>query len=258
MLGWEDTVTEYIDHLVQIFREIRRVLKPGGVFWLNIGDKVEEKDWMGIPELLLHALKADGWRCAAKIVWHVPNRMPDSVQDRPTCDYEMVYMLTKQSDYYFEAIREPAKCADDPRRGKRVRYSGKYDGTTGFGQQSFAAISVDGLRKLRSVWSIPSDKLSKYSHCFPFSKELVRRMLLLGCPPGGVVMDCFAGSGTTGLVALALERRAVLIEANTQFAAEAKERIDHEVSEYRTKTKQEGASGNPNDETTEEMLDAAE
>src|SRR5437773_1509648 len=81
-------------------------------------------------------------------------------RERPHCDYEMVYMLVKQEDYYYDedAAREPAKCADDPRRGSRVDYNGKYDGTTGFGQQSFAAIREDGTRNLRSVWSIPSDR----------------------------------------------------------------------------------------------------
>jgi site-specific DNA-methyltransferase (adenine-specific) len=182
--------------------------------------------------------------------------MPDSVTDRPTCDYEMVFMLVKQEDYNFdaEAVREPAKCADDPRRGKRVDYHGKYDGTTGFGQQSFAAIREDGTRNLRSVWSIPSDRMSKYSHCCPFPKELVRRMILLGCSEKGVVLDPFAGSGTTGLGANALGRKAVLIEANPQFAAEALERIEQELEEYKAKCAGQDAGENP---ITEPLTEAA-
>jgi DNA modification methylase len=246
MLGWEETVEEYIDHLVQVFAEVKRVLKPGGVFWLNIGDKVVEKDSLDIPERLLLALKNNGWMCPAKITWHILNKMPSSVEDRPNCDYEMAYMFVKQTDYYFggEEIREPAKCADDLRRGTRINYTGKYDGTTGFGQQSFVSIREDGTRNPRSVWSIPSDRLPEYSHCCPFPKELVRRMVLAGCPSGGVVLDFFAGSGTTGLVANALGRRAVLIEANPQFAAEAEKRIEEELPEYTTKCAGEDAWGN--------------
>jgi len=237
MLGWEETVAEYIEHLVQIFAEAKRVLKPRGVFWLNIGDKCTDKHWLNIPERLLLALDDMGWICVAKIVWHIPNKMPSSVTDRPNCDYEHVYMFVTQDDYYFDAesVREPAKCADDPRRGKRVNYYGKYDGTTGFGQQAFVSIRDDGTRGARSVWSIPSDRISKYSHCCPFPRELVRRMILLGCPEGRVALDPFAGSGTVGLVALVLGRKAVLIEANGQFAAEARDRIRDELEEYKAK-----------------------
>jgi len=257
MLGWEDTVAEYIDHLVQVFAEIKRVLKPGGVFWLNVGDKVVEKNSLDIPERLLIALKDSGWRCPAKIIWHILNKMPSSVRDRPNGDYEMVYMFVKQTDYCYdgEAVREPAKCTDDPRRGKRVNYCGKYDGTTGFGQQSFASIREDGTRNPRSVWSIPADRMSKYSHCCPFPKRLVRRLILLGCPKGGTVLDIFAGSGTTVLVALANHRKAVLIEANGQFAAEAQERIEKELEEYTAKCAGQDAWGEGDDD---EMGEAVE
>lgn len=142
-IGLEETPGEYIERLVEVFREVRRVLKNDGTLWLNIGDSyandgkwggssggkhakalhgktgvgrrkkhtgLKPKDLIGIPWLLAFALRADGWHLRADIIWQKPNAMPESVKDRPTRAHEYVFLLSKSARYYYnaEAIREPA------------------------------------------------------------------------------------------------------------------------------------------------------
>lgn len=159
-IGLEETPEEYIERLVDVFREVRRVLKDDGTLWLNIGDsycgigdkgnykdpkyadgrngqsvalnrKVEgckQKDLIGIPWMLAFALRADGWYLRQDIIWHKPNPMPESVKDRCTKSHEYIFLLSKQPKYYFdyEAIQEDAVCKDDRRGGQgRIEYDGK-------------------------------------------------------------------------------------------------------------------------------------
>lgn len=142
-IGLEETPGEYIERLVEVFREVRRVLKNDGTLWFNIGDSyandgkwggssggkhakalhgktgvgrrkkhtgLKPKDLIGIPWLLAFALRADGWHLRADIIWQKPNAMPESVKDRPTRAHEYVFLLSKSARYYYnaEAIREPA------------------------------------------------------------------------------------------------------------------------------------------------------
>ena len=142
-IGLEETPGEYIERLVEVFREVRRVLKNDGTLWLNIGDSyandgkwggssggkhakalhgktgvgrrkkhtgLKPKDLIGIPWLLAFALRADGWHLRADIIWQKPNAMPESVKDRPTRAHEYVFLLSKSVRYYYnaEAIKEPA------------------------------------------------------------------------------------------------------------------------------------------------------
>ncbi len=146
-IGLEETPEEYVQRLVEVFREARRILKPHGTLWLNLGDsyvgggrgsayskdgtiqksyidagvqygaptgKIEglkPKDLVGIPWRVAFALQADGWWLRQDIVWAKPNCMPESVTDRCTKSHEYVFMLTKSKHYYFdhEAIKEPTK-----------------------------------------------------------------------------------------------------------------------------------------------------
>lgn len=129
-IGLEETPSEYIDKLVEVFREVRRVLKDDGTLWLNIGDSYagsgkgrnkdgsfnekadsyKRKDLIGIPWLLAFALRADGWYLRADIIWQKPNAMPESVKDRPTRAHEYIFLLSKSEHYHYdaEAVREPA------------------------------------------------------------------------------------------------------------------------------------------------------
>ena len=138
-IGREDTPEQYIDRLVEVFRELRRVLKDDGTFWLNIADTYcgtgmkagcKQKDLIGIPWLLAFALRSDGWYLRSAIIWQKDNPMPESVRDRPSRCYENVFLLTKSKSYYYDAaaIAEPIAPTTAARyRGGRSA-GHKYDG----------------------------------------------------------------------------------------------------------------------------------
>ena len=108
-IGQEATPEEYVSRLAEVFREVRRVLRPDGTLWLNIGDSYRNKNLIGIPWMLAFALRADGWYLRQDIIWYKPNAMPESVKDRCTKSHEHVFLLAKSARYYFDAvaIREP-------------------------------------------------------------------------------------------------------------------------------------------------------
>ena len=110
-IGQEPTLGEHIDNLVGVMREVRRVLRDDGTVWLNYGDALVSKQLLGMPWRVAFALQDDGWWLRSAIVWHKPSPMPESVRDRPTSAYEMIFLLAKRPRYFYdaEAIREPAK-----------------------------------------------------------------------------------------------------------------------------------------------------
>lgn len=134
-LGLEPMFDLYIEHMVEIFREVRRVLRDDGVFWLNIGDSyanrpiptmgLKPKDQIGIPHRLYFALQEDGWYGRNDCVWAKPNPGPSSVQDRLISSHEYVFLLAKSQKYFFDylAIREPSVAADGSWRSKRSVWS---------------------------------------------------------------------------------------------------------------------------------------
>lgn len=111
-IGLEKTPEEYISRMVEVFREVKRVLKDDGTLWLNIGDSystnpgnagLKAKDMVGIPWMLAFALRVDGWYLRSDIIWNKPNPMPESVQDRPTKAHEYIFLLSKNAKYYYDA-----------------------------------------------------------------------------------------------------------------------------------------------------------
>ena len=226
-LGQEATPKEFVDNLVKVFREVRRVLKDEGTVWLNLGDtycgtghkgnytdpkhregrngqsfalnnKIEglkSKDLVGIPWRVAFALQDDGWYLRQDIIFAKQNPMPESVKDRCTKSHEYIFLLSKNKKYYYdnEAIKE---------------------------------LSVDGKQKKnkRSVWSLPTQAF-KGAHFAVSPIALFEPCVLAGCPEGGTVLDPFAGSGTTGIVATNNNRNAVLIELNGDYIDIMKERI---------------------------------
>ena len=129
-IGLEPTPQEYLERLVQVFREVRRVLRKDGTLWLVIGDSycrkncrsLKNKDLLGIPWALAMALRTDGWYLRQDIVWHKPNAMPEGVRDRCTRSHEYIFLLSKSERYYFDAdaIREPF--TTPARSGERRNY----------------------------------------------------------------------------------------------------------------------------------------
>lgn len=235
-IGNEPTAEAYVDRLVTVFRECLRVLKDQGTFWLNLGDKYERGQLLGLPWRLALALQKDGWILRSDIIWWKPNAMPSSVKNRLTCDHEYVFFFAKSNDYYFDAdsIREPhvtfteksrmrggrnhfGKAGSTPEKGKN---SGNPNLHTARWDQAFHPKG----RNKRTVWEIPLSKFPE-SHFAVFPEKLIEPCILAGSPPGGVVLDPFVGSGTTALVALRSRRHFIGIDCTERYCDMAKRRI---------------------------------
>jgi DNA modification methylase len=231
-IGLRHGVKSYVVQLSRIFAECRRVLSPWGTLWLNLGDKYSDgslgtqpgnpKNLMLLPARVALKLQQDNWILRNDIIWHKANPMPESVKDRCTSSHEHVFFFTRSQKYYFnpEAIKTKSLNPEDKRSEDRKRVPTK---------------EINGMRKsghyemanARDVWKIPLQPF-KEAHFATFPEELVKRCILAGCPEGGVVLDPFMGSGTTGLVAQKLNRRFIGIELNKEYAEMAKKRIDGE------------------------------
>lgn len=297
-IGLEQTPDEYIAKLVDVFREVRRVLKDDGTLWVNIGDSyagnansggsnaneggpavriaglkpkrgdgIKSKDLIGIPWMLAFALRADGWFLRQDLIWSKPNPMPESVTDRCTKSHEYIFLLSKSSRYFYDqdAIKEPIKDASVARllRGvseenklvegapgqtphsvhqprKNVKFGGNNlcpdtrlqsgkewtpqmaGGGTSYKNGHSGYFDKDGnplcgvMANKKSVWSVTT-RGYKEAHFATYPPELIKPCILAGCPVGGVVLDPFAGSGTTGKVALENGRSAILCELNPEY-----------------------------------------
>lgn len=234
-IGLEETPKEYIERLVEVFHEVKRVLRDDGTLWINIGDTfssyslcnmgLKPKDLIGIPWMLAFALRADGWYLRQDIIWHKPNPMPESVTDRCTKSHEYIFLLSKSKKYYFdhEAIKEDAVYKQDPRAGYgRLHYRGKREGAKGTGQENFVAIK--DKRNKRDVWRV-NVKPFKEAHFATFPEALIEPCILAGCEVGGTVLDPFFGSGTVGVVAVKNGRNYIGIELNKDYCKLADKRI---------------------------------
>lgn len=259
-IGLEETPEEYINRLVDVFREVHRVLCDDGSLWVNIGDSyastvstnrnfindggrggnnelisnrvlpndIKAKDLLGIPWMLAFALRKDGWYLRQDIIWHKPNPMPESVKDRCTKSHEYIFLLTKNSKYYFDndAIQEHAV---NTGKGEPKFGGNKYgDSDSSFYQYYSGNKYVsNGRRNKRDVWSV-SVASSKDAHFAVFPKALVEPCILAGCPEGGTVLDPFSGSGTTGIVAVSNNRNYIGIELNPEYIDIARTRLEKE------------------------------
>ena len=238
-IGQEDTPEEYIQNLVNVFREVRNCLTDDGTLWLNIGDSyynyrpgkgqalvkqtvsaskqdlpdtcarrgnkldgLKEKDLIGIPWMLAFALRADGWYLRQDIIWHKPNPMPESVKDRCTKSHEYLFLLSKNKKYYYdnESIKEPAKDW-----GTRDRTNGKYH-NKGTGLQPHSGLTKSyPTKNKRSVWSI-TNKPYRDAHFAVFPSDLIIPCIKAGSQKNDIILDPFIGSGTTAVVAKDLGR----------------------------------------------------
>ena len=228
-IGNDPTPEEYAEELLGVFHEMHRVLKEDGLLFLNLGDTYcggggycpnapsnlkgskqsknrgaktgarpvpkgyKSKDLVGFPWLMAFKLREAGWYLRCDIVWNKTNCMPENVQDRPTRSHEYVFMLSKSAKYYYDnkAIQE------DAAKGKRNR---------------------------RSIWNIPRGQNATV-HTAVFPEYLVELCVLSGSRPNDVVLDCFAGSGTTGVVSIRHGRRFLGIELNPEYCKVCNDRI---------------------------------
>lgn len=269
-IGLEDTPEQYIQRLVEVFREVWRVLRDDGTLWLNLADTYagsrngaahypnsvegrkqstnagtvaqprlpkgvtptgyKPKDLMMIPARVALALQADGWYLRQDIIWHKPNPMPESVIDRCTKAHEYIFLLSKSPRYYFDhkSIMEetvyPIGSRPDKKRGD---FKGKYHAHEDFEHISDSFRAIRDHRNKRSVWVVPKRPF-RGAHFAVFPPELVRPCILAGSRRGGIVLDPFGGSGTTGVVAQNEGRGYVMIELNPSYVEIAKRRIRRE------------------------------
>jgi len=230
-IGAESSPVQYIENLVEVFRSVRRVLREDGTLWLNIGDGyarnggtgncgpnavvgntkkliqkrnckvpdcwgLKDRDLMGIPWRLAFALQEDGWILRSKITWIKKTAMPESVKNRPTSATEDIFLFAKSPSYYYDS--------------KAIRES------TG--------------ANLRNYWILGPDN-SGNGHPATFPRELARRCILLGSKEHDIILDPFGGSGTTGAVAIELNRKALLIEINPKYSKFSDERINNVIQQ---------------------------
>ena len=234
-IGLEDTPDAFVQRLVGVFKEVKRVLKDDGTLWLNIGDSyasfrdgkatpdttrgdskgtlvekgkaknrsastfantaIKHKDLIGIPWRVAFALQADGWYLRQDIIWHKPNPMPESVKDRCTKAHEYIFLLSKSPRYYFDS-------------------------------SAMQEASADGAgRNRRSVWTI-NTKSYKGAHFATFPPDLIEPCILAGAAEGDTILDPFGGSGTTAGVAAKHNRHAIMCELNPEYAALMQDRIN--------------------------------
>jgi DNA modification methylase len=310
-MGLEPTPDEFVAGMVEVFREVRRVLRDDGTLWLNIGDSysgsgkggnpeagkqatnkgsqsigvlygktgetarqaavtnvtrdvegIPPKNLIGIPWMLAFALRADGWFLRQDIIWSKPNPMPESMRDRCTKAHEYLFLLSKSQRYHFDAdaiaeetvyqpsegepnsyrgssfvsgktsVHQLGRASSKPRRTSKRKdeLSGdrKRDGSDGTAA-SFRAIRE--TRNKRSVWEVATQPFSE-AHFATYPPALIEPCILAGCPKGGTVLDPFGGAGTTGLVADRLQRDAILIELNPEYAEIARRRISSEAGMF--------------------------
>lgn len=266
-IGMEETPDAYVARLVEVFREVRRVLLPDGTLWLNLGDSYvsgatgglgssitlgggqsnqasglsrpsklahgKPKDLLMIPAQVALALRADGWWLRSDIIWHKPNPMPESVTDRPTSAHEHVFLLTKADRYFYDAaaIAEAALGPEGDLATASGRGSQHKQAAIGQNQSRTSSLGANHgpvTRNARNVWTIATQPFAG-AHFATMPPDLAERCIKAGTKPGDTVLDPFGGAGTTGLVADRLGRSAILCELNPEYAKLARDRISDDA-----------------------------
>lgn len=189
--------------------------------------QLKPKDLVGIPWMVAFALRADGWYLRQDIIWAKPNPMTESVQDRCTKSHEYIFLLSKSARYYYdsEAIKEPADRPEGSGNKKPYVVPGEREGENANKGGSMHKIGPRETRNKRSVWTVPTAPYPD-AHFAVYPSALITPCILAGSRAGDVVLDPFGGSGTTGMVALELGRKAILIELNPDYIVLIKQRCD--------------------------------
>ena len=264
-IGNEESPEEYIEKLVSVFDEVKRVLTDDGVLWLNLGDcwagsnqgagtkkptakqasnhgtnymttenhksklaklnGYKPKDLIGIPWMAAFALRDAGWYLRQDIIWAKGNPMPESVRDRCTKSHEYIFLLTKSRKYYFDNISIKEPCVSKQPAGNKNNMNQGRKGKEGWSFNPENSIPKDGRNK-RDVWTV-NTKPCKEAHFATFPDTLIEPCVLAGCPENGIILDPFMGAGTTGMVAKRHNRNYVGIELNPEYIKIAENRIEN-------------------------------
>ena len=265
-IGLEETPEQYVERLVEVFREVRRVLKDDGTLWVNLGDSynsspsnqqgqrmyadgdpyteqggkarkiagLKTKDLIGIPWMVAFALRADGWYLRQDIIWAKSNPMPESVTDRCTKAHEYIFLLSKSGKYYYDAdaISEIGTNIAPRNVDHKYQANGIYPGAQKEPHSGLLRIGARTARNKRSVWTVASEPYAG-AHFATYPTKLIEPCILAGSRLGDIVLDPFNGSGTTGLVALRHGRKYIGIDLNEEYLNLTNRRL-LQVSSQRT------------------------
>lgn len=262
-IGLEESPEMFVAALVEVFSEVKRVLKKEGTLWLNLGDSyagggqgggtpgskqqtnvgslkrrfntphsIKPKDLIGIPWMVAFALRSAGWYLRQDIIWHKPNPMPESVTDRCTKAHEYIFLLSKSQKYYYDHEEIKQDLVGEPhapgnKASKDAGHLRKDIGT----ERMQAVWGADGKANKRSVWTVTTKPFSE-AHFATFPQDLIVDCIKAGCPENGVVLDPFMGAGTTALVARKLGRNYIGFELNPQYIAIAEKRLRNELGMF--------------------------
>ncbi|AHN84485.1 DNA methyltransferase [Mycobacterium phage Lamina13] len=210
--GSEASPAEYVSRLVRLFSEVFRVLSDEGTLWLNIGDSYRDKNLLGIPWKVAFALQDSGWILRNDIIWHKTNAMPFSGKDRLSNRFEHVFLFTKKKKYVFDLDSVREKCVSTPdRNGRNALRGQKSLRASGPNSGQYGEYKNPG-----DVWSISTRPFPE-AHLAVQSPELAERCVRAGSRAGGIVLDPFSGTGTTGAAALKHGRKYVGIDLNREY-----------------------------------------
>ncbi len=266
-IGLEETPELFVDKLVSVFEEVRRVLKPEGTLWLNLGDSyaggggasghtsetknmgattsaygavksggkkygLKSKDLIGIPWMVAFALRANGWYLRQDIIWHKPNPMPESVTDRCTKSHEYIFLMSKSQKYYYDADSIKTELSQGSilravNQSESLKDQIGSDRVPGKTNGNMKAVLTEGANK-KSVWTVTT-KPFKEAHFATFPEDLIVDCIKAGCPVDGVVLDPFMGAGTTALVSRKLNRNYIGFELNKDYISIATKRLHDEL-----------------------------
>ena len=269
-IGLEETPDQFVAKLVDVFREVKRVLKDDGTLWLNLGDSyaggggasghtaetknlgantsnygavksggrkygLKPKDLIGIPWMVAFALRSDGWYLRQDMIWSKPNPMPESVTDRCTKSHEYIFLLSKSQKYYYDHDAIMQEFTSEPKPRKDSTTTRAYQNTaaktgTDFADDMRVTYGANGANK-RSVWTVTTKPYSE-AHFATYPPDLIVDCIKAGCPEGGLVLDPFMGAGTTAMVARKLNRNYVGFELNPEYIKIAQNRIHNELGMF--------------------------
>lgn len=254
-MGLEKTPQEYVAKMVEVFREVRRVLRKDGTVWLNLGDSyagagysnhkntggtkredggvqhhctlsgLKSKNLIGIPWRVAFALQEDGWYLRQDIIWAKPNPMPESVTDRCTKAHEYLFLLTKSARYYFDNVSIEEHASAGNSRKSTNKTSAQESAYLGHASTNLGRCVGNGeTRNKRSVWTVATQPY-KEAHFATFPQKLIEPCVLAGSKSFDIVLDPFCGSGTTGVAARRLGRSFIGVDISAAYIAMARERI---------------------------------
>lgn len=262
-IGREECSDEYVDRLVGVFDEVARVLSEDGTLWLNLGDSyatrggsgpqgdtgdrsdrthtasgatekmspsLKRKDLVGIPWRVAFALRDSGWYLRSDIIWHKPNPMPESVEDRPTSAHEHIFLLSQSEQYFYdhEAIKVGATGRPPgntrPTKAGRAFRSGDDEHKTA---ENLHKIDGRDKKNRRDVWTVPPEPFLE-AHFAVYPPDLIEPCILAGSNEGDTVIDPFAGAGTTGVVSVRYNRDFIGIDLNREYIDIARDRVASE------------------------------